>query len=185
MSLHPVINRSEVFNHFLSCEDHDTLSWKAGKRKHERDEYRGSQWLCTIHTPPSSSCGQSTKLKEEIDKFSKVFVSIDSSVRNLINGVDRLTQTHARTYKKDLSNMGKKFEEFGSCLSNEVLRDTGHGELCKALMHTGVVYGEIANLYGEQAKQDAAVLIDNLSLYRGILQNMPEVVHFNKVCGII
>lgn len=40
LSSHPVINESEVFIHFLQC-DENSAKWKAGKRKAEKDEYRG------------------------------------------------------------------------------------------------------------------------------------------------
>ena len=40
LSSHPVISESEVFIHFLQCDD-TSAKWKAGKRKAEHDEYRG------------------------------------------------------------------------------------------------------------------------------------------------
>jgi hypothetical protein len=184
MSLHPVVNQSEVFIHFLQCKDNDTAKWKDGKRKHEKDDFRGAQWLCSINSP-ALSCGTSAKIKEQVDKFSKAVVAMDSSVKNLAQAVDKLAVTHASTYKKELTYMGKKFEEFGSCISNDALsmpKDSSHGKLCEALVHTGVTYVDIANSYGEQAKQDASPLIENLTMYRGILQNLPEVVNFDKVC---
>ena len=50
LSSHPVINESEVFIHFLQC-DNTSDKWKAGKRKAEKDEYRGEfdlfETLCT------------------------------------------------------------------------------------------------------------------------------------------
>jgi sorting nexin-9/18/33 len=45
LSSHPVISESEVFIHFLQCDD-TSSKWKAGKRKAEKDEYRGAQWFC-------------------------------------------------------------------------------------------------------------------------------------------
>ena len=184
MSLHPVINQSEVFIHFLQCKETDTAKWKEGKRKHEKDEFRGAQWLCSIRSP-DHSYAPSVKIKEQIDKFSKAVVSMDTTVKNLTQAVDKLAQTHATVYKKELSYLGKKFEEFGSCIANDALstpKDTSHNKLCEALKHTGVTYVDIANSYGEQAKDDASPLIEQLSLYRGILQQMPEVVNFDKVC---
>ena len=186
MSLHPVINQSEVFIHFLQCKESDEKKWKDGKRKAEKDEFRGAQWLCSIRSP-EHSCGTTVKIKEQIDKFSKAVVHLDSTVKNLTQAVDKISQTHATVYKKELAYMGKKFEEFGSAVANDALssaKDPGHNKLCEALKHTGVTFVDIANCYGEQAKEDAGPLIDQLSLYRGILQQMPEVVNFDKVSSL-
>jgi sorting nexin-9/18/33 len=183
MSLHPVINQSEVFIHFLQCKESDEKKWKDGKRKAEKDEFRGAQWLCSIRSP-DHSCGTTVKIKEQIDKFSKAAVSLDSTVKNLTQAIDKVAQTHATIYKKELGYMGKKFEEFGSAIANDALsspKDPSHNKLCEALKHTGVTFVDIANCYGEQAKDDAIPLIDQLSLYRGILQQMPEIVNFDKV----
>ena len=182
MSLHPVINQSEVFIHFLQCKETDA-KWKEGKRKHEKDEFRGAQWLCSLNSP-QCSIGTTAKIKEQLDKFSKAVVTMDSSVKNLTQAVEKLAQTHATSYKKEITYLGKKFEELGSCLSNDALslpKDSSHSKLCEALKHTGVTYVDIANSYGEQAKEDASPLIEQLYLYRAILQQMPEVVNFDKV----
>lgn len=183
MSSHPIINRSEVFIHFLQCKDTDIAKWKDGKRKHEKDEFRGAQWLCQINVP-NISCGTTVAIKERIDKFSKAVRAMDTGVKNLVQAVDTLSLTHVNTYKKEIANMGKKFDELGVFISNDALctpNNPSHSRLFEALKHTGVTYVDIANAYGEQAKYDALPFIDNLVLYRGILQQMPEIANFDKV----
>ena len=48
LSSHPVLGESEVFIHFLICDDD---KWKDGKRKAENDELNGAQWMNAIDAP--------------------------------------------------------------------------------------------------------------------------------------
>lgn len=52
LSSHPVLGESEVFIHFLICDDD---KWKDGKRKAENDELNGAQWMSTIEVPTEGS----------------------------------------------------------------------------------------------------------------------------------
>jgi sorting nexin-9/18/33 len=46
---HPVLNQSEVWNHFLTCTDE--AKWKKGKRQAEKDEYVGGNFLICVSAP--------------------------------------------------------------------------------------------------------------------------------------
>ncbi|VDK28677.1 unnamed protein product [Anisakis simplex] len=46
---HPVLNKSDVWIHFLTCTDEKL--WKNGKRKAEKDEYIGGNFLNCVTVP--------------------------------------------------------------------------------------------------------------------------------------
>jgi len=178
LSSHPVISESEVFIHFLQCDD-TSAKWKAGKRKAEKDEYRGAQWFCTL-TVPGESSDTTTAIKERVDKFSKASLSLDYCVRNVGNALDKINSLHVSTYKKELTNFGKRLEEFGSALSAEPLDAQNNSALSRAIVTTGNIYNQIGNSYAEQGKEDVGPMLDRLSMYSGIIQQMPDIVKFEK-----
>jgi hypothetical protein len=178
MAAHPVIGQSEVFVHFLQCDDNSS-KWKMGKRKAEKDDYRGAQWFCTL-TVPGVSIDTSTNIKERVDKFSKAASALDNSVKNVTYTLDKLSSLHSSAYKKELVNLGKSLEQLGTTLNADPLDAPNNKQLSTAFLTVGNVYTEIGHVYGEQSKLDITPLLDNLSLYRGIIQQMPDVVQFEK-----
>lgn len=46
---HPVLSKSDVWIHFVTCTDEK--KWKTGKRKAEKDEYVGGNFLYSITVP--------------------------------------------------------------------------------------------------------------------------------------
>lgn len=178
MAAHPVVGQSEVFIHFLQCDDASS-KWKAGKRKAEKDEYRGAQWFCTL-TVPGESVDTPMAIKERVDKFSRASIQMDASLKNVSSALEKLASFHSSSYKKDLLYFGKKLEELGLALSNESMDAPNNSALSTALVTTGNTYAQIGNNYGEQAKVDISALLDRFFLYRGILQQIPDIMHFEK-----
>jgi sorting nexin-9/18/33 len=177
MSSHPVVGRSEVFVHFLQCDD-TSSKWKSGKRKAEKDEYRGAQWFCTL-TVPGISIDSPVNLKERVDKFSKASMQMDASVKNVHLALDKINTFNA-SYKRELTFMGKKLEELGTSIAAEPLDAPNNNLLSSALVTAGNTYTQIGNMYGEQAKSDINPLMDRIGLFRSILHEMPDIVQFEK-----
>jgi sorting nexin-9/18/33 len=178
MSAHPVIGKSEVFVHFLQCDDASN-KWKAGKRKAEKDEYRGAQWYCTL-TVPGESVDTTVNIKERVDKFARATINLDNCIKNVSIALEKIAGFHTTTYKKEFTHFGKKLEEFGLSLSNDALDAPNNSALSTALVTAGNTYTQIGNLYGEQSKTDINLLLDRFGLYRGIAQQMPDIVAFEK-----
>lgn len=178
MSSHPVVGRSEVFVHFLQCDD-TSSKWKAGKRKAEKDEYRGAQWFCTL-TVPGVSIDSPVNVKDRVDKFSKATLHVDTSVKNVVLALEKLSSFNSTTYKRELSFFGKKLEELGTSLAAEPLDAPNNNLLSNALVTAGNTYNQIGNMFGEQAKVDINPLLDRLYLYRSIIHEMPDIVQFEK-----
>ena len=178
LSSHPVISESEVFIHFLQCDD-TSSKWKAGKRKAEKDEYRGAQWFCTL-TVPGESVDTTLAIKDKIEKFSKSTAHLDNSVKAICGALDKIGTYHTSSYKKEIINLGKRFEDLGSSLSADPLDAPNNSALSRAMVTAGNTYTQIGNLYGEQAREDIGPLFDRFSLYRGLIQQMPDIVQFEK-----
>jgi sorting nexin-9/18/33 len=178
MSSHPVVGQSEVFVHFLQCDD-GSSKWKAGKRKAEKDEYKGAQWFCTL-TVPGESVDTTTGIKERVDRFAKAANNLNNCFRNVGSGLDKIGYNHTNVYKKELCNLGKRFEETGITLSNESLDVANNALLSAAFVSLGNTYNQIGNMYGEQCKQDILPLLDRMQLYQGILSQMPDIIQIEK-----
>lgn len=178
MASHPVVGKSEVFVHFLQC-DEGSSKWKSGKRKAEKDEYRGAQWFCTL-TVPGESVDTTTSIKAKVDTFNKDCNSLENSIKNVSSALDKIASTHSSSYKKEIVYLGTKLKEMGIFLSRESLDAPNNSALSAALATAGDTYIQIGNNYGEQAKSDIHPLLDRLTLYRSIMQQIPDTVQFEK-----
>jgi sorting nexin-9/18/33 len=178
MAAHPVVGQSEVFIHFLQC-DEGSAKWKAGKRKAEKDEYHGAQWFCTL-TVPGESVDTTNGIKERVDKFSKAANNLNNCIKNASSNLERISVNNSKVYKKELTDLGKRFEEMGVTLSNDSLDAINNSKLSAAMVSLGNAFGQIGNMYGEQAKHDINPLLDRFQLYQGILQEMPGIVQIEK-----
>lgn len=76
---HPVLSKSDVWIHFLTCTDEK--QWKIGKRKAEKDEYVGGNFLYCVTTP--SNRLDTTDVEKQVDVFSRSMRSMDDGVRIL------------------------------------------------------------------------------------------------------
>ncbi len=119
-------------------------------------------------------------IKERVDKFSKATSNLDNCIKNVSLALEKMAGFHSTTYKKEFTHLGKKLEEFGLSLSNDSLDAPNNAALSTALVTAGNTYTQIGNLYGEQSKTDITLLLDRLTLYRGIAQQMPDIVGFEK-----
>lgn len=177
MAAHPVIGQSEVFIHFLQSEE-NSAKWKAGKRKAEKDEYRGAQWFCTLNVP-AESVDTTAGIRERVDKFGKAAIMLDSGVKNVSVALEKVAVLNANA-KKDYNNLGKRLEEFGLSLGNDALDAPNNSQLSTAIITAGNTFNQIGNIYGEQAKVDIGPMLDKLGLYRGMIQQLPDIVSFEK-----
>jgi len=95
---HPVLSKSEVWIHFLTCTDervdflviyetrssNDTLThqeWKKGKRRAEKDEYSGGVLFYAIKYPMNLVLDH-PEVERQVDVFGKKCRQAEDSVRN-------------------------------------------------------------------------------------------------------
>ncbi|EDO31460.1 predicted protein [Nematostella vectensis] len=103
---HPVLSKSPVVNHFLTCADSEK-EWKAGKRKAENDKFTGGAFFRAVECPPTKLSLYA--IDSHIDNFGKFVRSMEDSVKNI---VDRGT-THCEkcigSYKTEYKKIGGTF----------------------------------------------------------------------------
>ncbi|VDK32865.1 unnamed protein product [Gongylonema pulchrum] len=96
VSRHPVLCKSDVWIHFLTCTDEK--QWKSGKRKAERDEYVGGNFLNCVAVPSHPLDSNDVELK--VENFSRSMRSLDESVRFMY---DRVSETQKRLAGRKLT----------------------------------------------------------------------------------
>ena len=178
ISSHPVLRESEIFVHFLKCEDFGA-KWKSGKRKAEIDEFSGVQWFRTLSVP-RQSLDSPTCIRERIGAFSKAVINIDNNIKLVSSALEKLMAYHGHYYKKEVLNLGKCLEDFGSILILDSLDSNNNVVVAKAIIYVGNTYKEIGDLYSQQSKQDIRALMDKINFLRGYTQQMPGIVQYEK-----
>lgn len=176
LSSHPVLGESEVFIHFLICDDD---KWKDGKRKAENDELNGAQWMNAIDAP-TEGIGSFSSTTEFIDKFSKDSNRLDTRIKNVSSSLEKISLYRRSSFKREFYTLGKRFEDLANALSAETMEWKNNNLLNYAFMTTSASYFEISHLYAEQSNIDINPLLDRLGLYRRVLQKMPSITQYEK-----
>uniref|UniRef100_A0A0M3IA73 PX domain-containing protein n=1 Tax=Ascaris lumbricoides TaxID=6252 RepID=A0A0M3IA73_ASCLU len=193
---HPVLSKSDVWIHFLTCTDEK--QWKNGKRKAEKDEYVGGNFLHCVTVPTQSL--DSNRAEHQVEGFARVVRSLDDSVRVMY---DRVTETHKRLagpYRSNwqkmaaaIAGLGHSFELDSSPTTYEKLlylmfpKDENDASIwirnqivTAALKETAHVFHKIGDEHEESAKRDLDPLLDCLYSYKGLLAGMPDIVNVHK-----
>lgn len=90
---------------------------------------------------------------------------------------------HQQLYKREFQKIGQCFQALGHALeADDSTRN--RSPLNHALKVTGEAYNEIGKLYEEQPKYDWEPLADKFHIYRGIINNFPDVINIHKVSFI-
>ncbi|XP_015602293.1 sorting nexin-9 isoform X2 [Cephus cinctus] len=171
---HPVLSRSRVWEHFMTCTDEKR--WKAGKRQAEKDELLGVNYFNAIQCadlPPLDPI----KVEIETDAFSRFISGLDPVVKNFMAVAVDQTKKHQVLYKREFQKIGQSFTALGHALEAD---DSSRGRLTHALKMTGDAYNEIGRLYEEQPKFDWEPLGDKFHIYRGIISSFPDVISIHK-----
>ncbi|XP_062905881.1 sorting nexin-9-like isoform X2 [Mobula hypostoma] len=172
ISRHPVISRSEIFQHFI--RKGDEKEWKIGKRIAEKDEAVGGMIFSEIM--PSSEF----KLLdgEDAEKYLTFAKSMGESVRNLITVTEDHMARCTGTLKSEYTKIGKAFLNLAASFG----KNTFHGKssIENALSFVGKAYNDIGNLHFEQPKKDFHSLIEINKEYKGMLTCFPDILNVLK-----
>lgn len=175
---HPVLSRSRVWEHFITCTDEKR--WKAGKRQAEKDELLGVNYFNAIQC--SDAPLDAIKMEIQADSFGRFISGLDPVVKNFMAMAVDQAKKHQVLYKREFQKIGQLFTSLGHALEAD---DSGRGKLMRALKATGDAYNDIGKLYEDQPKFDWEPLADKFHIYRGIISSFPDVISIHKVfCAV-
>lgn len=171
---HPVLARSRVWEHFITCTDEKR--WKAGKRQAEKDELLGVNYFNAIQCPETTL--DVIKVEIQTDTFSRFISGLDPVVKNFMAMAVDQTKKNQVLYKREFQKIGQSFNALSHALEGD---DSSRGRLTYALKVTGDAYNDIGKLYEEQPKFDWEPLADKFHIYKGIINSFPDVISIHKV----
>ncbi|XP_021461019.1 sorting nexin-33-like [Oncorhynchus mykiss] len=174
MTSHPVLSQYEGFEHFLMCAD--DKQWKLGKRRAEKDEMMGANFMLTFQIPNEHQDLQD--VEERVDSFKTFTKKMDDSVMQLTHVASELVRKHLGGFRKEFQRLGNAFQN----VSQAFMLDPPHcsESLNTAISHTGRTYENIGEMFAEQPNYDLFHMLDKLSLYQGLLANFPDIIHLQK-----
>ncbi|XP_071573236.1 sorting nexin lst-4 [Temnothorax nylanderi] len=170
---HPVLSRSRVWEHFITCTDEKR--WKAGKRQAEKDELLGVNYFNAIQC--SDTPLDVIKMEIQTDAFVRFISGLDPVVKNFMAMAVDQAKKHQVLYKREFQKVGQSFTSLSHALEAD---DNGRGRLTRALKATGDAYNDIGRLFEEQPKFDWEPLSDKFHIYRGIISSFPDVTSIHK-----
>ncbi|KAL4225444.1 Sorting nexin-9 [Mactra antiquata] len=171
---HPVLSKSEVFLHFLTCTD--DKKWKQGKRRAEKDEYTGGKFFRILQTPPVAM--QNGEVEAKMENFCKFQKNMEENTKILSAVAYDHRKKHLGPFKREFQKLGSAFK----ALAGTFNLDQGpySQALTGAIDHVGDTYNDIGDLYEKQPRNDLEPLMDTLNEYRGILGQFPDVIKVHE-----
>uniref|UniRef100_A0A915JDX7 PX domain-containing protein n=1 Tax=Romanomermis culicivorax TaxID=13658 RepID=A0A915JDX7_ROMCU len=183
---HPVLSKSDVWMHFLTCTD--DKEWKKGKRKAEKDEFSGGSLFYTIEIPPNPILDY-LDVERQIDTFYRSCRGLEEGVRNF----QSVTHNHAKRMtgpfkdkcfsfiptffqRAEFSKIANAFRILGCSFDAVEQSSAPVRQISSALAKTGLCYESIARSYDEQPRNDCTPLLNELFIYKGMLNNVPDVL---------
>ncbi|KAM6902837.1 sorting nexin-18-like [Xenentodon cancila] len=175
MTSHPVLAHCDVFQHFLTCGA-DEKAWKMGKRKAERDDLVGANFFLTISTPAVPLDLQ--EVESKIEGFKTFTKKMDENIVVVNTTINEFARKQMTGFKKEYQKVGQSFKLLAQAF--ELDHQAFSVGLNKAMAYTGDAYEAIGEYFAEQPRQDLEPISDLLDLYRGHLDNFPDIIHVQK-----
>ncbi|KAM3725843.1 Sorting nexin lst-4 [Dirofilaria immitis] len=171
---HPVLSKSDMWIHFVTCTDEK--KWKNGKRKAEKDEYVGGNFLYSITVPNQPL--DSNDVEQKVDNFTRSMRSFEESVNFMYN---RVSETHKRLagpYKTNWQKMGEACT--GLCRSFDINPSSKNEKVIIALKETAKALHWVGDEHEKLAKKSLDPLLDALYSYKGMLACIPDIVNVHR-----
>jgi sorting nexin-9/18/33 len=174
MVRHPVMSRSDVFHHFLTCTDEK--KWKVGKRRAEKDKFQGGKFFLLLQTPSQSLPRRELESKMEV--FFKFVTGMTDNMKTLVTVNHEYSKKQIGPFKREYGKIGTSYKQLAHTFSLD--KGAYSLGLTAALKDTGDAYIEIGEMFAKQPVQDAYPLIESLHEYKGILQTYPEALKVHE-----
>ncbi|CAJ0931039.1 unnamed protein product, partial [Mesorhabditis belari] len=171
---HPVISRSEVWLHFMTCTDEK--QWKIGKRKAEKDEFVGGNFLYTVHFPEQPL--QMHEVERQMDVFQRGVRSMEDSVRVMSERLGTFQKLYSGSVKQNWQRMAAAFQGLGQ--SFEADGTPASARMMEALHRTGHQYNSIGDEVERHTKEDMEPVLESLFSYKGTIQSVPDILSLHK-----
>ncbi|KAL8573103.1 hypothetical protein ACOMHN_027363 [Nucella lapillus] len=171
---HPVISRSEVFLHFLTCTDE--RKWKQGKRKAEKDDYQGGKFFLTI-SPPQQALDM-RDVDAKMETFQKFVMNMNENTKQLNSIMHDYSKKQTGPFKREYTKIGTAFKQMAMTFNLDT--NEGSKQLTAAIDHTGDAFIDIGSAFEKQPTSDTYPLMDSLLEYRGILNVYPDVLKVHE-----
>lgn len=178
MCSHPILSKSEVWEHFLTCKEES--KWKLGKRRAEHDRLAGGALFCSIKTPETPL--QSDSLKRGVTNFTNFIGLFDTSVKHMLKTSQDQRQKYKLNYKQDFETTSKSFLQLGAALKADGFSTASNNtefNLANAVIGTGEAYKEITKLVDDQPRNDWEPLWDVMHLYRGMSAGWSNILQIH------
>ncbi|CAI2352395.1 unnamed protein product [Caenorhabditis sp. 36 PRJEB53466] len=171
---HPVLSKSEVWLHFISCTDEK--DWKTGKRRAEKDEYIGGSFLNCITVPQQQLDPNNIDL--QVERFQRSVKTSEEAMRVMQERMNMFQKVFSGPVKQNWQKMGIAFKTLQQ--SFEIDETAASRRLTDALAHTASEYHEIGQVFDAHTKNDMEPVLENLYSYKGTVQNVPDIIHVHK-----
>ncbi|BFZ15586.1 hypothetical protein BsWGS_18625 [Bradybaena similaris] len=174
MVRHPVISRSDVFHHFLTCTD--DKKWKVGKRKAEKDEYQGGKFFQLLQTPNQSLARRDVEAKMEV--FGRFVACMTDNMKTLLTVNQEYAKKQLGPFKREYAKIGISYKQLAQTFNLD--KGAYSLGLTAAIDYTGDAYIEIGEMFARQPVLDAYPLIEFVHEYKGVLQTYPDVLKVHE-----
>ena len=188
MSSHPIISQSDVFQHFITVNEKNEKVWKSGKRKAEKDPFKGmNSYLAVDGDPTNFSYINSkrvlpaleayTKYSSEVDKQSKIAMQASRSITTVYTG--GLKEGY-KTLGKSVSVLGTQFKKGLSGNYTDLIYFPDMTGLGSAFESIGACYQKISEMHTDQTEKDFEVLENALWVHTGCIEHIPTMLKMNQ-----
>ncbi|CAI4228368.1 unnamed protein product [Auanema sp. JU1783] len=170
---HPVLSQSEVWLHFISCTDEK--EWKNGKRKAEKDEYVGGNFLNCVSVPQVKL--DIAHVEGQVEKFQKN-VKFTEDATNVMHGrMKEFQKVYQGPVKSNWQKMAHAFSSLGQTFNDDHPKS---GKLAAALNVTASQYHSIGEEFDVHTRNDMEPVVEALFSFKGTVQGVPDILSIHK-----
>jgi sorting nexin-9/18/33 len=153
---HPILSRSDVFHHFLTCPESDEREWKAGKRKAEKDEVCGANLYLCLEPQVVPEVSENEK---KVEHFGHFMVDMEENClklkAKLIDHCNKMSgpfMAEQHRMAAAIAGLGQSFRREDQPYSNP---------LSEAINFTAETYREIGEMYSGQVSYESYELYNS------------------------
>lgn len=172
---HPVLSCSDVFNHFILC-DEASQQWKAGKRRAEKDELCGAALISLIKLPDIAL--DLHKSEVEVENFDNFLKQMENSLLRMKAKFRDHCNIMSGPFMGEWHKMAGVLANLSQVFAMEE-REYAKG-LNEAMHFASETYRDISQIHVQQPKNDMLPAMDVLKEYLGLIKEFPDMAAIHK-----